>query len=732
MTYTFKLSRRLAGLRPASFLVVALLASSCASDDPNGPSDSLTPESPATLDVYPDSAALGEGQSVQFVAADDASWGDEDLSQLRRRSRLPSGSGLVLYPAEARLASRGAVSFRATPTTTANAKHRTMAPAVQWSATGGTIDSSGKYTAGSTPGNYRVIAALTTGPADTAAITVTTIDPVVAQLVLTPATASLSGGGSTRFVAIGKSIDGTTVAVIPRYSATGGAVSADGDYTASSAPGVYRVVATDSASGRADTSTVTITATAPAPTLQAIVVAPASVTIAAAGNQLFTASGRMSDGSSSPVEVSWSGTGGTVSSTGLYTAAPTSGTYRVIATLVGGSLADTAVVTIPAQTPPPEATGVPILVGQSIQAAVNSQPAGTAFLIKAGRHVRQSVVPKHGNVFRCEAGAVLDGENATTYAFARSGADPDNVRIVGCVVERYAPPAQMGAILAGGHSAGEGTTGWIIDSTEVRNNSNLGIRVGNGTKVRWNYVHHNGRLGIGGVGSDVLVEGNEIAYNNPTGAGLGFESGATKFVLTRRLILRNNFVHHNEGPGLWADIGNDGFLIEGNRMEDNLQEGIVTETSYGGVIRNNVGRRNGLRDSRRNAWPWGACIGIHSSGGTGLEVYGNTCEGNAHGIALIQQLRGTSYPNEPTSGIDPEMYVKNVWVHDNVVVCGPGSLSVAAAVQDAGSTAIFTSRYNRFTGNRYTLTGCSAQPHAWMNAWRTGVEWRGYGQDATP
>jgi hypothetical protein len=42
---------------------------------------------------------------------------------------------------------------------------------------------------------------------------------------------------------------------------------------------------------------------------------------------------------------------------------------------------------------------------------------GPGFLLEQGTHVRQSVVPKDGNVFRGEPGSVLDGQNATAFAF---------------------------------------------------------------------------------------------------------------------------------------------------------------------------------------------------------------------------------------------------------------------------------------------------------------------------
>ena len=70
--------------------------------------------------------------------------------------------------------------------------------------------------------------------------------------------------------------------------------------------------------------------------------------------QQFSAIGRMSDNSTSGISVTWSETGGTVTSSGAYTAGATAGTFRVIATQQGGTLADTASVTI--AVPPPTVT----------------------------------------------------------------------------------------------------------------------------------------------------------------------------------------------------------------------------------------------------------------------------------------------------------------------------------------------------------------------------------------
>jgi parallel beta-helix repeat protein len=432
----------------------------------------------------------------------------------------------------------------------------------------------------------------------------------------------------------------------------------------------------------------------------------------------------------------------TVPSTGSW---DTLTSLQAVATLPAGShvlkvvndldFFDLDLLKVSASGPCADGSCVTINVGASIQSLVNANPTGTKFLIKTGTHRQQSVLPKAGNAFYCEPGAVLDGENVSVYAFRNSGLGPNNVTIQDCRITRYVPPAQMGAIRAGGGDFTDLSSGWRVENCEIDHNANIGLRLGNTMIVRGNYLHHNGTMGMGGVGNDILVEDNEIAYNNPTATGLGFESGGTKFVKTNRLIVRGNFCHHNMGPCLWADIANRSFLFEQNLVEDNLQDGIAIEISYNGVIRNNTVRRNGLDDDRADNWLWGAGISISASGGTGIEIYGNRLEGNAHGIALVQQNRGSGFPNEPT-GIDAQMYVQNVYAHDNTVILQtvaghvqPGSFTAAGGVDDTGTNGLY-SRNNRFENNTYSLNG-RAYPFAWASAYRTAVQWRGYGHDDT-
>jgi hypothetical protein len=122
-------------------------------------------------------------------------------------------------------------------------------------------------------------------------------------------------------------------------------------------------------------------------------------------------------------------------------------------------------------------------------------------------------------------------------------------------------------------------------------------------------------------------------------------------------------------------------------LERNASAGIFEETSYDAVIRNNVVRHNGFG---RGDWLWGS--GIQVADSPNVEVYGNVVDGNANGIALIQQARGSG-------PYGPHM-VQNNKVHDNTVTMVTGH---TGAVQDTRDSRIFYARHNRFFHNTYHL-----------------------------
>ncbi len=221
----------------------------------------------------------------------------------------------------------------------------TTAPAVTYSATGGTITAGGLYSAGSTAGTFRVIATEQGGSlADTAVVTLSTAPVVLQAVILTPATASVVTGGTQQFGVSGQWSDGSTTAPAVTYSATGGTISAGGLYTAGGTAGSFRVIATQQGGTLADTSAVTVTA----PVLQAVILSPPTASLNSGATQQFSVSGQWSNGATTAPSVTYSATGGTVTAGGLYTAGSTAGTFRVIATQQGGTLADTSTITIAA------------------------------------------------------------------------------------------------------------------------------------------------------------------------------------------------------------------------------------------------------------------------------------------------------------------------------------------------------------------------------------------------
>ena len=212
------------------------------------------------------------------------------------------------------------------------------------------MSGSGLYTAGSSPGSYRIIAVEQGGTkADTSSITVSAPAPTLSAVEISPASVSLETSESQQFSAIGRMSDGSSSGVSVSWTASGGTITSGGLYTAGTSAGTFRVIATQQGGTKADTSSVTIAL--PAPTLTGVELTPASVSLTTGATQQFTTVGRMSDGSTSAVSVTYSETGGSITAGGLYTAGSTAGTFRVIAVRQGDTKADTSSVTITVPAP---------------------------------------------------------------------------------------------------------------------------------------------------------------------------------------------------------------------------------------------------------------------------------------------------------------------------------------------------------------------------------------------
>lgn len=318
------------------------------------------------------------------------------------------------------------------------------------------------------------------------------------------------------------------------------------------------------------------------------------------------------------------------------------------------------------------------------------------------------------------------------YAFNNAGAR--GVTVKGLIVEKYATPAQQGAIFGDENPR---ATDWVIEGNEVRFNSGSGIATGKRSIVRNNKVHHNGQLGISPNGDDVLIEGNEIYENNTYGFDAAWEAGGVKAGKVERLTLRGNHVHDNYGSGLWCDVDCRDVLFENNLVEHNSDAGIFYEISFDAVIRNNIVRLNGTGrgGQQGSAWVWGA--GIQVAASEGVSVYGNTvtvAKGSS-GIVIVDQGRERLGQSSRQNGAKQLFYrtARNA-VHDNEIIYegGTGLSGGASDVPVSNPNyGIIETGGNRFDRNTYVLRQQTKAPFLiWGHEPISYETFRSLGQEA--
>ncbi len=231
---------------------------------------------------------------------------------------------------------------------------------------------------------------------------------------------------------------------------------------------------------------------------------------------------------------------------------------------------------------------------------VDFRRAGRTYWFAPGVHTLGSgefsqIIPADNSTFIGGPGAILDGRDLNQYAFTQQAR---NVRIAHLTIRNFGrgPAAnhQQGVV---NHDAGDN---WVIERNTVIANDGAGVFVGDGNVVRWNCLKDNGQYGFSVYEEDgvvnVTIDHNEVTGNNKDdwesridGCGC---SGGAKFWETNGARATNNWVHGNNGPGLWADFNNRAFLFEGNYFEGNLDEALFYEVSYNATIRYNTFKRN--------------------------------------------------------------------------------------------------------------------------------------------
>ncbi|MDB4883294.1 MAG: hypothetical protein JWL95_2060 [Gemmatimonadetes bacterium] len=386
--------------RVAVAIAVLAVVIGCSDSVAPAPTTTTTPPTgTGAFAVLPGSATLQAGQSVQLTAGvPEVSWTSSNASVVTvSPSGLATsvGVGTALITA---IGTRGGVGISsltvvpkppaptlvalsitpAAPSVGVGAAQQfsvaaswsdgsTTAPAVAYSATGGTITPDGLFIAGTIPGIFRVIAAQQAGlRSDTSIVTVTSATATLLRLALAPATLTLMPGATQQFTVSGSWSDGATRAPAVSYSAIGGAITPDGLFTAASAPGTARVIATQQAGALADTTMITLAA--PTATLTKLALSPTSATLVADESQQLAVTAAWSDGSAGIPALVWTSSDANVAkvgSSGLVT-----GVADGVATIVAanGSVRASVAVTVSG----PSALSLPTETARSASAFVNS------------------------------------------------------------------------------------------------------------------------------------------------------------------------------------------------------------------------------------------------------------------------------------------------------------------------------------------------------------------------
>ena len=143
--------------------------------------------------------------------------------------------------------------------------------------------------------------------------------------------------------------------------------------------------------------------------------------------------------------------------------------------------------------------------------------------------------------------------------------EADGIVIEDLRMRHAANDSQEGAITDGGHEV------WIRNCKLSDTHGAIVSLSGSGG-IENSDLYRGGQLGIHKGGS--VVSGNRIHDNNTEDFNSGWEAGGLKSILSGMLI-ENNVVYDNAGPGIWFDGDAQDTTIVGNTVYGNEGPGIL-------------------------------------------------------------------------------------------------------------------------------------------------------------
>ena len=468
------------------------------------------------------------------------------------------------------------------------------------------------------------------------------------------------------------------------------------------------------------------------------------------------------------------------------------GSYSVSLTVTddtGAQGTDTAMVTISSILP---SDHVEIHPGDDVQAAIDANPAGTTFLIKAGVHrLTDFVIPKESNHFIGEPGAILNGSQLLSAfekrenSWVATGQTMENPELRGVCADgtdtcKYANDVYYDDLpLRRVMSSAE-----VIPGTFHFDHAGDQIYIGNdptGHKVEVGVATRAFKGAYTGV-SNVVVQGLIIEkFANESGIGAingrqGWRVEDCEVRLNHGAgvnahTIRNSYIHHNGQIGIVVYGLSDG-LYEGNEIAFNNYAEFDSE--YGGTkflkMTNLTIRENSVHDNdgpglwtdydnidvvyeentvENNMGPgifheisYDAIIRNNVIRNNNLEHFGQSLWWGAN-IHLNASQNVEIYGNLIEGGIHGiglvdsgdrgtgsygPFQTHNVYVHGNVIKMERDTTSGTA-----GQATISAEANNHFENNSYYLSDLNGKFFRWEsgNNLMTKEQWQALGHDGT-
>lgn len=285
------------------------------------------------------------------------------------------------------------------------------------------------------------------------------------------------------------------------------------------------------------------------------------------------------------------------------------------------------------------------------------------FNYEAKRFVFESADDPHEHTLELSVAEFAIGQGCCQ----ASGVEAQYITVQKLTTQMYANSAQFGAI---GHQMPG--RGWLVEGVLSTLNHGVGAKVREeglllNTRMIKNGMQAASSTAGGKPAGPCVIDGNELAwstYSHRTpekvwpGYNAGWGCGGIKFSSNDGAILRNNYVHHNGGRGLWADVSVINAVYVNNVCVNNSADGIAHEISFDAEIHGNILCTNGKSN---NGWFWGNGICVQNSGGYRTD----------------QSFSSGTVPMD-------SRHSGEIFVHNNIVVVGEVGNAISVMFQERG------------------------------------------------